>query len=261
MPKIYDLSGNAREIKLPEIFGTAYRPDVIKRAVLAAQSAKRQPYGANPLAGKRSSAHYHGRRKYRFTMMNREMARISRIHGKVGYLAMRARVVPQAVKGRKAHPPKAEKIWLQSVNKKEMALAIKSAIAATANAELTANRSSGPLPIIVEDNFESMKKAKDVREFLKKIKMDNELKRCEKKKVRAGKGKMRSRKYKSKKGLLMLVSKKCDAIKAAKSLPGVDIATADNINIEMLAPGTQAGRVALFTESALQKLQEKYGER
>ena len=63
------------------------RQEKIKKAVLALQSSKRQRYGANPLAGKRSSAHYHGKRHYRFTMMNREMARISRIHGKVGYLA------------------------------------------------------------------------------------------------------------------------------------------------------------------------------
>ncbi len=263
MAKRYDLSGNAREAKLPEVFSTPYRPDVIKRAVLAVQSAKRQPYGTNVLAGKRSSAHYHGRRKYRFTMMNRETARISRIHGKVGYLAMRARVVPQAVKGRKAHPPKAEKIWLQAVNKKEMKLAIKSAIAATSNEELVRKRGHSimdSLPIIVEDNFENMKKSKEVVDFLKKISLDSELKRCEKKKVRAGKGKTRSRKYKTRKGLLVIVSKKCDAINAGKNLPGVDVLTAGNLNIEELAPGTQAGRLALITESAMQKLQEKYGE-
>src|SRR3989338_6365349 len=119
MPKLYDINGNEMgEAKLPKIFSYEYRPEVIKRAVLASQSKRRQQYGANPLAGFRSSAHYHGKRKYRFSMMNKEMARISRIHGKVGYLAFRARIVAQAVKGRKAHPPKAEKIWSQKINKK-----------------------------------------------------------------------------------------------------------------------------------------------
>src|SRR3989338_4855614 len=113
MPKIYDTTGNPlEEIKLPGVFSTPYRPDVIKRAVLAEQSAKRQPYGADPLSGKRTSAHYHGKRKYRWAMMNKEMARMSRIHGKVGSLHFTARFAPQAVKGRQAHPPKAEKIWL-----------------------------------------------------------------------------------------------------------------------------------------------------
>ncbi len=141
MPKVYDLQGNAvEEMDLPGVFSTAYRPDVIKRAVLASQSARRQPYGADPLAGKKTSAHYHGRRKYRFTMMNKEMARIARIHGKVGYMAMRARFVPQAVKGRKAHPPKAEKLWEERINAKEKRLAIRSALAACANVELVKQR-------------------------------------------------------------------------------------------------------------------------
>ena len=92
MPKVYDLEGKeVEEVKLPKVFSYAYRPDIIKKAVLASQANRRQPYGLDPLAGKRTSAHYHGKRKYRWTMMNKEMARISRIHGKVGYLNFVAR--------------------------------------------------------------------------------------------------------------------------------------------------------------------------
>ena len=109
--KVLDLSGKAvGEVELPAVFKSEYRPDVINKAFLYFMSQTRQPYGANILAGMRSSAHYHGSRHYRYTMMNKEMSRIPRIHGKVGYLAMRARVAPHAVKGRMAHPPKAEKI-------------------------------------------------------------------------------------------------------------------------------------------------------
>mgnify|MGYP001598407987 CR=1 FL=1 len=117
--KVYDLEGNAvGDVELPKVFSTSYRPDVIKRAVLAQQSAKRQPYGTDPLAGLRSSAHYHGSRHYRYAMMNKEMSRMPRIHGKVGYMAWRGRVAPQTVKGRRAHPPKAEKNWEKKINKK-----------------------------------------------------------------------------------------------------------------------------------------------
>ena len=50
--KLYDLDGKeAGEIELPAVFSTPFRPDVIKRAVLAQQSAGRQPYGTDPLAG------------------------------------------------------------------------------------------------------------------------------------------------------------------------------------------------------------------
>lgn len=261
MPKLYDLNGNAvGEVKLPKIFSHEYRPEIIKRAVLAMQANRRQQYGANPLAGKRSSAHYHGKRRYRFTMMNREMARISRIHGKVGFLAYRARVVPQAVKGRKAQPPKAEKIWLQKINKKENLLAIKSSVAATANTELVKKRSHlvKESPVIFVDDFENISKAKEVRKLFENL-FPEEIMRCSEKKVRAGKGRNRGRPYRKKKGPLVVVSKECNLLKAAKNLPGVDVSTVSNLNAELLAPGSQAGRFTIFTKAALDALEKRFG--
>lgn len=259
--KIYDLEGKeAGEIELPPLFRTPYRPDVIKRAVLAQQSARRQPYGTDPLAGLRSSAHYHGSRHYRFRMMNVEMSRMPRIHGKVGYMAWRARVAPQAVKGRRAHPPKSEKIWLQKLNEKEKHLAIKSALAATTNEELLRMRGhTSASPIIFVDEFENIKNTKKIYEILERI-AAKELKRTEKKKVRAGRGKMRGRKYTEKKGPLVILSKNCSAVKASKNIPGVDAVSFSNLNVELLAPGTQAGRLVVTTKSTLEELQKKYGE-
>ncbi|HJJ88097.1 MAG TPA: 50S ribosomal protein L4, partial [Methanocorpusculum sp.] len=45
-----------REIELPAVFDEAYRPDLIKRAVLAYQSENYQAYGADKYAGLRTSA-------------------------------------------------------------------------------------------------------------------------------------------------------------------------------------------------------------
>lgn len=262
MPKIYDAEGKqAGEVKLPAVFSTPYRPDVIKRAVLAEQSAKRQPYGADPLAGKRTSAHYHGKRKYRWSMMNKEMSRIPRIHGKVGYLAFTARFAPHAVKGRKAHPPKAEKIWLERVNNKEKTLAIKSALAASAAMQLVEKRGHKvhESPIIFVDSMEDIRKTKDFVNVLSKI-LPKELERCMEKKVRAGRGKMRGRKYRRKKGPLVIVSGKCGLMKAAKNISGVDVAEAGGLTAELLAPGTHAGRPLIITKPALDRLAEIYGE-
>lgn len=262
MTKVFDLDGNVlKEIKLPKIFSTRYRPDIIQRAVLSIWSKRRQPYGTNVLAGKRTSAHYHGLRRYRFTMMNREMARMARIHGKgSGYLAYRARFVPQAVKGRRAHPPKVEKIWLKKINKKENLLAIRSAIAATANIDLVKKRHryDGEVPIVIEDSIEDLKKTKDVKNILEKIVKDD-LERCKIKKVRAGKGKLRGRRYRKKIGPLIIVSKDCNLMKAARNLAGVDVIKYDMLDAELLAPGAQAGRLTIFTESVLNKLDEKFG--
>jgi large subunit ribosomal protein L4e len=261
MRKLHDLSGKAvGEVKLPDIFMTEYRPDVIKRAVLALQSRRRQPYGTNPLAGKRTSAHYHGRRRYRFTMMNREMARMPRIHGKgASFYAFRARFAPQAVKGRRAHPPKAEKIWEQDVNKKELTLALNSALAAAASRDLVNERGhnfSGEVPLIVTDDFEDLGKTKDVIKVLISLGLEQELERAAEKNVRAGKGKMRGRKYRQKKGPLVIASKECAVVNAAKNIPGVDAARVDGLDVELLAPGAHGGRLVVITKAALEKLAE-----
>jgi len=256
--KIYDLNGNMRgEIELPRAFNTPYRPDIIKRAVLSLQSLRRQPYGTDPLAGKRTSAHYHGLRHYRWRMMGVEMSRMARLHGKIGHLMWRARFVPQAVKGRKAQPPKAEKKWEQKINKKEMLLAFKSALSACCNLEFvtkSGHHFQGDLPVIVEDSFEKIKKTDDALKVLKILGFEKELERGKEKKIRAGKGKERNRKYKKKKSLLVVVSQDCNVLKALKNLAGVDVCFVNDLNVELLAPGCNAGRLALFTKSALEML-------
>ncbi len=261
---LLETNGNVKgEIDLPGIFSTAYKPELIKLAVHVKQSQKRQRYGADPLAGKRTSAHYHGRRKIRYSMMNKEMSRIPRIHGNVGYLSHTARFAPHAVKGRKAHPPKAEKIWAKKMNKKQMLLALKSAIAASAVPEIVKERGhvfEGSLPVIVENDFENFGKTRNVFIALEKMGLERELKRCAVKKVRAGKGKMRGRRYKKKKGPLIIASERCALLKAAENIEGVDACTVEEIfsshEIEMLAPGTAAGRLIVLTENALKNLKK-----
>ena len=260
---VYNVAGSrVEEIALPAVFRTPYRPDVIRRAVLVQQNNARQRYGADPLAGKRTSAHYHGSRHYRFTMMNKETSRMPRIHGKsAGTYSMRARFAPHAVKGRRAHPPKAEKIWARDINQKERELAIKSALAASASLELVTKRGhiTEITPIIIADDFESITKTKDVLATIAKI-IPKELERCAQKKVRAGKGKARGRKYRRKKGPLIIASSNCKMLKAARNIEGVDAVSASNINAQLLAPGTDAGRLVIMTKASLKKLEEKFQE-
>ena len=59
MTKVYDLQGNSvKEIQLPKVFSTPYRPDLIQRAVLAIQSNSRLRYGKDVIAGLKTSAIY-----------------------------------------------------------------------------------------------------------------------------------------------------------------------------------------------------------
>jgi len=259
---VYNVEGKeSGKIDLPKVFSTKLRQDLIIRAFLSTMSKRRQPHGTDPMAGQRSSAHYHGRRRReRWTMMGREMARMPRLHGKIpGWQMYRARTVPQAVKGREAHPPKVEKAWPQKINKKERQLAIRSAIAATADKKIVQARGHKikdvkELPIVVDSAVESLKKTSEVKKFLQALGLTAEIKRIEKKKALGRKKAARGRKYKKKIGPLIVVASDKGIGKAVKKMSGVHASRVSNLSVEYLAPGAVPGRLTIFTKGAIEKL-------
>jgi len=263
MVKVFGIDGKEKgEITLPKVFSTDLRTDLIKKVVLAIQANKRQAYGVDPLAGLRTSAHYHGVRHKRHGMMNREMARQPRTHGSNPGQEMRARRTPQAVSGRKAHPPVAEKVWSIKINKKEKKLALASAIAATASLELVKVRhkvNSVQVPLIFDDQIEGIQKSSNLKAILDKVGMKEDLERVKERKVRPGKGKMRGRRYRRGKSALIVVGNDKGILKAVGNLPGIEVCNAKDLNVELLAPGTVPGRLTLWSESAVKKIGEMYG--
>jgi len=256
---VFDLKGKkSGQIELPDLFTQEIRPDIIKRASLAIMSVLRQPYGSDPMAGKRTSVHYHGRRHIRHSMMNISHARLPRIHDS-GYLNLRVRRVPQSVKGRRAHPPKTMKDWVQKINKKESMIAFKSALAATMSPYYVKERGHAldgiTLPLIIKDDIQSIKKTGDVRELLFSLGLDKELERTKEKKVRAGKGKRRGRRYKKKVGPLLIVAEDKGIIKGGKNIPGVDVRLVSELTIKDLAPGSSPGRLTIYSQSAIKSLE------
>ncbi|MEE9323174.1 MAG: 50S ribosomal protein L4 [Candidatus Aenigmarchaeota archaeon] len=256
---VFDLNGKEKgRISLPRAFSEKVRNDLIQRAVLSEVSKLRQAYGSDPLAGQRSSAHYHGRRSRRDTQMNREISRMKRIHGQ-GFLNLTARVVPQAVKGRRAHPPKSGKKWALKINKKERIKALKSALSATLDRNLVSGRGhrvskAKHVPLVLEDGFQKISKTIEAVKILKKFGLEEELERCGEKKVRSGKGKMRGRKYRTKRGPLVVIEKDEGVRKALENIPGIDISLAKELDVGLLAPGTHPGRFTVFTKSAIKEL-------
>ncbi|ADD03803.1 50S ribosomal protein L4 [Natrialba magadii ATCC 43099] len=246
---VRDLDGSdAGSVDLPAVFDTQYRPDLIARAVRVAQANRKQDYGADEFAGKRTPAESFG--------SGRGMAHVPRQDG-------RARRVPQAVKGRKAHPPKAEKDWSESINTKEKKLAVRSAIAATTDAEIVAERGhafddDAEIPVVVSDEFEDLHKTQEVVEFLEAAGLEDDIKRADEgRSVRAGQGKARGRKYKTPTSILFVTSSETGPSRAARNLAGADVATAAEVNAEDLAPGAQPGRLTVWTESALEEVADR----
>jgi len=255
--KVYSLEGEViDEIKLPEIFNEEFRPDVIKRAVISSQTARIQPWGTDPMAGKRTTAKSYG--------SGRGVAMVPRVKGSRHPAGSKAAFVPQAVGGRRAHPPRAQRIIHEKVNRKERRLAIRSAVAATTNNELVENRGHKiqnvpQIPFVVDDELAKIKNTKETREIFKKLGIMDDIVRAKTgKKIRAGKGKMRGRKYKVPKGPLIVVGEDKGISLGARNHPGVDIVSVENLNAELLAPGTHAGRFTIYTKSAIEKLGELF---
>ncbi len=249
-----------KEIILPKHFSEEIRPDLIKRAVLAIQSNKRQPYGAKYQAGMDYSAKLSRRRKDYRGGYNKGISRIPRkvmLRRGTQFIYTGA-VVSGTVGGRRANPPKAEKNLLQKINKNERRKSIRSAMAATLDKELIKKRGhlAKEVPIIIE-KLEDIKKTKEFKDLLIKLGLDKEIERSSKKRIRAGKGKTRGRKYKTSKGPLIVIEKISPIIKAASNVPGVDICIVDSLNAELLAPGTEPGRLTIWSTKALERLEKE----
>ena len=261
--KILNQKGEEKgSLNVPNQFSEPVRRDLIKRAVIALQMNNRQAYGAKPDAGKNYSAFLSKRRrKYRGTYgigQSRTPRKIlSRNGTRIYYVGALA---PQTVGGRRAHPPKAEKIWTRKINVNENRKAIRSALSATLNKELVIERGHRVptnYPFVLSTEFNNITKTSDLLKTLETLGFSEELERTKEKKVRAGKGKTRGRKYKRKTGILIVIDKPTELALAATNIPGIDVALVTSLNAYLLAPGTQPGRLTLFTEEAFKKFEEE----
>ncbi|MCX6685962.1 MAG: 50S ribosomal protein L4 [Methanoregula sp.] len=238
--------GVAKDIELPSMFKEEYRPDLIRKAVLALQSTRRQPHGTYPYAGICSSAVGWG--------SGRGASHVPRIKN-----GSRAAKVPQARGGREAHPPVVAKVLVKQINQKEKQKAFRSAVAASVREDLVRGRGhlyDGAVPVIFEDKFESLNRTKDIISALTAAGVYQDIERAkESRKVRAGRGKMRGRRYKQRKSLLIVTTE--EPLRSARNLAGVDVVTVDQLNVEHLAPGMQAGRLTIWTEGAVTRLEGK----
>ncbi len=248
---VYDLSGNpVGEVVLPPVFSLPVRKDLIRRAFISALTARLQPKGRDPLAGKRRVGESWG--------INYSVARVPRLD------TGRAVFAPQTRGGRLAFPPTTARRLHERINKKERLLALASALAATSEVELVrlrGHRFSAPhTPVVIVEEFENIERTPELRSALKSLKVwDDVVRAQEGTKVRAGKGKMRGRRYKEPKSLLIVVSStKSPVIRAGRVLPGVDVVAADLLGVPHLAPGGHPGRLMLITVGALRRLEERF---
>ena len=147
------------------------------------------------------------------------------------------------------------------LNAKEKNLALRSAIAATANAQIVESHghvlgAKTQLPIVAESSLENAGKTSDVRKFLVSVGLEKELQKASVSRTPlSGVAGRRSGGHAQKKSVLIIYGTPGAAIsKAGRNLAGVDCASVDELNAALLAPGGSAGRLCVWTQGALDKL-------
>ncbi len=60
-------------------------------------------------------------------------------------------------------------------------------------------------------------------------------------------------------GPLLVITKNGGIVKATRNIPGVNIVSVGNLNVELLAPGTHPGRLTVWASSAIEKLDKLFG--
>jgi large subunit ribosomal protein L4e len=233
-------------VTLPLAFSSPVRTDLIRRAVVSAQSRRIQPHGTSPTAGMRHSVEWSGKGK--------GVARTPRLMG-----SMRGAQSPNTVSGRAAHPPRVATLWAKKVNVKERRLAFAAALAATREAKLARARGHDipeelHLPVVFETPVEEITTAAEARELLRRVKIWADVTRAaDGTHENAGRGKRRGRRLHEPRSLLLVISAAGKA-RGFRNLPGVDVVPVMRLGTEDLAPGGDPGRLTLFSQAALDSL-------
>jgi len=246
--QVLDIEGKPTgEISLPTVFETRLRLDIIRKASIAQQSHRFQPQGRNLMAGKRTTAEGFG--------VGRGISRVPRIGGH-GPLSGTAAFAPGTVGGRMAFPPVTAKKIAKQINRKERRLALRSAIAATASDEIVRQRGhkfdeQRRLPLVVNDEVEKLSKSSQAKHFLSAVGVwDDVLRVRRSKRIKSGRRVHAV-------GPLIVVGDDKTARKALRNFEGVNVIRADELSVELLAPGTHPGRLTIWSESAVKKIAEK----
>jgi len=258
---IYGTDGAAAgTTPLPGVFAAPIRPDVVRSVHTNVAKNARQAYAVMMKAGHQTSAESWG--------TGRAVSRIPRVQGGGTQRSGQGAFGNMCRSGRMFAPTKVWRKWHRKVNLNERRYAVASAIAASACPPLVMARGHKlddvpELPLVIDAGAtDAIAKTKQAVAMLAALGAAADVdKASDSKKVRAGKGKMRNRRYVGRKGpLLVHAGDKDSALaRAVRNLPGVDVAHVDRLNLLSLAPGGHVGRFVVWTADAFAKLDAIYG--
>lgn len=242
---------------MPVALTAPLRPDLVNYIHTNMAKNKRQAYAVKAKVGYDTAAESWG--------TGRAVARIPRAPGGGTHRAGQGAFGNQCRGGGMFNPTKIWRRWHRRVNVTQKRHAVVTSLSASCLPPLVMAHGHrigqvSELPLVVSDGAESIQKTKQAIDMLKKLGCEEELQRIiDSKKVRAGKGKARNRRYTMRRGPLVVYNEDNGVVRAMRNIPGVETACVDRLNLLKLAPGGKFGRFLIWTESAFKKLNAMYG--
>ncbi|KAH7926381.1 60S ribosomal protein L4/L1/L2 [Leucogyrophana mollusca] len=244
-------------LPLPAVLTAPIRLDVVAQVHKSIAKNRRQAYAVSEKAGHQTSAESWG--------TGRAVARIPRVGGGGTHRSGQAAFGNMCRGGRMFAPTKIWRKWHVKVNQNQRRFAVVSALAASALPSLVLARGHRieqieEVPLVVASSVESLKKTKEAVALLKSLNAYSDVvKVSNSRKLRAGKGKMRNRRYRQRRGPLVVYNEDNGIVKAFRNLPGVELVNVRRLNLLQLAPGGHLGRFVIWTEGAFGLLDEVFG--
>jgi large subunit ribosomal protein L4e len=192
------------------------------------------------------------------------VSRVPRVKGGGTHRAGQGAFANMCRGGRMFAPTKVWRRWHRKINVNQKRYAVASAVAASSLPALVMARGHRiqtvqELPLVVERDFEKIRKTRACVLALQKLKLGRELTRCKSRYKRAGKGKARNRRFKHRTGPLIVYSSNRGLVQAARNIRGVDLCRVDRLNLLKLCPGGHVGRLIIWTEDAFRRLNSVFG--
>lgn len=242
---------------LPAVLTAPIRLDVVQQVHTSMAKNRRQAYAVSEKAGHQTSAESWG--------TGRAVARIPRVGGGGTHRSGQAAFGNMCRGGRMFAPTKTWRKWHVKINQNQRRFAVVSALAASALPSLVLARghrieSVKEVPLVVSSEIEAFTKTREAVAFLKSISAYGDVvKVSNSRKLRAGKGKIRGRRHRQRRGPLVVYNEDKGIVKAFRNLPGVEVASVKALNLLQLAPGGHLGRFIIWTQSAFACLDEVFG--
>mmetsp|Transcript_20725 Transcript_20725/g.30386 ORF Transcript_20725/g.30386 Transcript_20725/m.30386 type:complete len:381 (+) Transcript_20725:83-1225(+) len=255
---VYSLSGEkSTTTPLPAVFTAPIRHDIVQFVHTNMNKNKRQAYAVSMSAGKNVSASSWG--------TGRAVARIPRVGGGGTSRSGQGAFGNMCRGGRMFAPTKTWRKWHRKINNTQKRFAVASALAASAVPALVMARGHKvdnvpEIPLILDSSVEATKKTSAAKDILASVgALDDVEKAAASKQVRAGKGKMRNRRYTMRKGPLIIYQENDGITQAFRNLPGVELCAVSRLNLLQLAPGGHVGRFIVWSEAAFNAIDTMYG--